>query len=280
MSHFDWILTDKVRAAADLVFNGGELDAADARHVLELLQSESEQHIRNRVGNSFYDKYFPTNRHGGNWKDGAPIGWVDHYTAGIKCSRTLRWFSKRSRGPGVGNSCSHLLMDYDGTSIILVNPLTTITWHATWANRTYIGIEHVNAGRLDKDDNDDEFLYMSKHLYPVKDDKPVQEIDGKFWEPYTTAQIAANIVLKRLVLQVLPSLDKEKFVDHEIIDPNRKQDCGPLWPLKALNSLVFSGYSANQIPVLSEETVLTADGVVRFNSEVRKLLTGTLPHVS
>jgi len=277
--HFDWTRTDKVRAAANLVFNGGKMSAADAREAINLLQKESEEHIRDRVGANFYKKYFPTNRHGCVWNQGAPIGWVDHYTAGIGSKGTLMWFSSRDRGPGVRNSCAHFVMDHDGTSMILVDPLTTVTWHATWANPRYIGVEHVNAGLLTKNE-DGRLLYQDKHLYPVKANKPVQEIGGKFWEPYTTAQIAANIMLKRLIYLALPTLKEDKFVDHEIIDPKRKTDCGPLWPLKALNELVFSWENAHRVGVLDEEAVLTKDGVDRFNAEVQALTTSTTSHVS
>ncbi len=279
MSLLDWILTDKVRAAADLVFNGGKLTQADARTALTLLQDESPTHIRARVGTRFYNSYFPTKRHGGAWKSEAPSGWVDHYTAGTSAKRTLKWFSSRDRGPGVGNSCSHFLMDHDGTVIVLVNPLTTVTWHATWANRTHLGIEHINAGRLTKN-KAGAFLYMGKLLYPVKDEKPVQEIAGKFWEPYTTAQLVSNIVLKRLVYLAIPTLDPTKFVDHEIIDPKRKQDCGPLWPLEALNRLVFSWKNANAITVLFEKDVLLVEDVTRFNSEVAQLTASIPSHAS
>jgi len=276
---FDWILTDKVRAAADLLYNGGQMDETDARNVVKWLQEESATHIQKRVGKEFYKKYFPTNRHGGGWRNGAPIGWVDHYTAGIKCSSTLRWFSKRDRGPGVGNSCAHFVMDHDGTCMILVSPLSNITWHATWANRTHIGIEHINAGRLEKGD-DGEFLYQGRHLYPVKDDKPIQEVNDKFWEPYTSAQIASNIMLKRLVSLALPTLEEEKFVDHQDIDPERKEDCGPLWPLHELNDFAFSWENANKISVLNEKTILTKDDVDRFKKETRELNTATTIRVS
>lgn len=270
--HFDWIRTSKVRTAADLLFNGGRISAEDAREVVKLLQKESEEHIKDRVGADFYEKYFPTNRHGHAWGQGAPVGWVDHFTAGIDSRGTLMWFSSRNRGPGTGNSCAHLVVDYDGTAMVLVDPLTTITWHATWANSKYIGVEHVNAGLLTKS-GDGRLLYQGKHLYPVKVDKPVQEIGGKLWEPYTTAQIAANIMLKRLIYLALPTLKKNKFVDHEIIDPQRKVDCGPLWPLKALNELVFSWENAHRVGVLDEETVLTKAGVERFNTEVQTIIT-------
>lgn len=276
---FDWILSDKIRAAVDLVYNGGKLDEADARDIIKLLQKESATHIQKRVGKSFYKQYFPTDRHGSGWREGAPTGWVDHYTAGIKCSSTLRWFSKRDRGPGTTNSCAHFVMDHDGTVMVLVDPLTTVTWHATWANRTHIGIEHINAGRLAKGDNG-EFLYQGRHLYPVKDDKPVQEISGKFWEPYTAAQLASNIALKRLIFLAIPTLKEDKFVDHQEIDPERKEDCGPLWPLHELNDFVFSWENAHKISVLEEKKVLVKEDVDRFKKEVRDLNAATTIHTS
>ena len=43
-----------------------------------------------------------------------------------------------------------------------------------------------------------------------------------------------------MLIRALPTLQIDKFVDHQVIDPKNKIDCGPLWPLGELNKLAFS----------------------------------------
>jgi N-acetyl-anhydromuramyl-L-alanine amidase AmpD len=265
---FDWIQNEKLRAAADLTVNGGKLDAQQANETLDLLVAESEFHIRKLVGDKAYEKYFPTNRTGGNWKAGCPIGLVDHYTAGIKASGTLLWFSKRERETP-GTSSAQYILDRDGVLMQLIDPRTTIAWHARGDSHTHIGIEHVNAGLLSKSGGG--FLYMEQHKYPQDRAPTVQELDGKYWEPYTSRQLMTNMVLKRWLIQAIPTLQKEHFVDHQMLDPARKVDCGPLWPLKSLNALVFSWKPLQGFTSL-EPTYMTKNAIAVFNGEVSDLL--------
>jgi N-acetyl-anhydromuramyl-L-alanine amidase AmpD len=267
---FSWTTDPKLKAAADLTMNGGRLLEEDARLVINTLSAESERLIKKYVGEEFYNQYYPSNRHGGNWDDDHPIGLVDHYTAGISARGTLKWFSNRDRGPGVGNSSAHFVMDRNGATMVIVDPLTTLAWHATWANRNHIGIEHVNAGLLSKNDKG-ELLYMNRHAYPDSRKDLPQEISGNLWEPYTAAQVVANIVLKRWLIQAIPTLTREHFVDHEIIDPERKTDCGPLWPLAELNDLVFSWRPIRPMKWLGVDNLLKQD-VDAFKEEVRAYL--------
>lgn len=267
---FSWTTDPKLKAAADLTLNGGRLLEEDARLVINTLTAESKHLIEKYIGEDFYNQYYPSNRHGGNWEAGHPIGLVDHYTAGISARGTLKWFSSRTRGPGIGNSSAHVIMDRDGTTMIIVDPLTTLAWHATWANRNHIGIEHVNAGLLSKNDKG-ELLYMGRFSYPDNRANLVQNISGEPWEPYTTTQVVVNIVLKRWLIQAIPTLDREHFVDHQIIDPERKKDCGPLWPLAELNDLVFSWKPIRGMQWLETENLLKQD-VDEFKKEVKAYL--------
>lgn len=267
---FPWTADVKLKAAADLTLNGGRLLQEDACFVINALRAESEHLIKKRVGAEFYNQYYPTNRHGGNWSDKHPIGLVDHYTAGISARGTLKWFSSRARGPGVGNSSAHFVMDRDGTPMIVVDPLTTLAWHATWANRNHIGIEHVNAGLLYKNDAG-ELFYRKRLVYPEERAALVQTVKGELWEPYTTAQVVTNIVLKRWLIQAVPTLEREHFVDHQVIDPDRKRDCGPLWPLAELNDLVFSWKPIRGMKWIETENLLKPD-VNAFKEEVESYL--------
>ena len=262
---FVWIEDDKLRATADLVMNGGELDSDSAKQTIERLRLEGVRLTKEYVGEDFYKKYFPSERHGSNWKNGRPIGIVDHYTAGIAADRTLKWFSNRDRGEGIGNSSAHFIIDRDGTIITVIDPLSLIAWHARGANGTHIGIEHVNAGLLSK--TDEGFKYLKIRDYPKERKKDIQGVEGQPWEPYTTAQIVSNIVLKRWLVWAIPTLKRSHFVDHQQVEPKRKRDCGPLWPLDTINSLVFNGKAFRDLSVFEKELLILSD-IDSFKKEV------------
>jgi N-acetyl-anhydromuramyl-L-alanine amidase AmpD len=268
---FSWVDDKGLRAAADFVLNGGVFDQDDAKRALEKLLKESEKQIEQQVGSEFYGKYFPTNRHGGRWKSGNPVGVVDHYTAGIRARGTLKWFSSRPRGSGVGNSSAHVVLDRDGRIFLVVNPLERVAWHARGANRTHIGIEHVNAGLLLRK-SDGKFYYLKTREYPEDRVEQLQEInEGEFWEPYTPAQLVSNIVLKRWLRWAIPTLKEDEFTDHQEIEPDRKKDCGPLWPLYEINDFVFSDEPVREMKWL-EKTVLRDKDVDGFKEEVKQKL--------
>lgn len=266
---FSWIQSPSLRAAADMILHGGRLSQGDARRVISNLHEESKTHIKTKVGDHFYERFFPTDRHGGPWKTGRPIGLIDHYTAGISGRATLRWFSRRDRGAGIGNSSAHYVLSRDGVASQIINPLENIAWHARGHSYTHIGIEHVNTGVLRVVNG--ELRYLNVRKYPAEREPHVQVINGEHWEPYTTRQIVTNIVLKRWLAMALPSLERAEFIDHEMADPERKRDCGPLWPLEAINDLVFS-YKPVRDMQWMESSYLSQEGVVEFEREVRNYL--------
>ncbi len=270
MDWFSWIKDDALRATFDYTLHGGTLERETAVDTVNALHDEAEHHIIKMVTRDFYNRYFPTDRHGPAWKKGNPFGLVDHYTAGTTAAGTLRWFSSRKRESGNGNSSAHYVMDRDGTIVTLINPLTTIAWHARAQSHTHIGIEHVNTGLLRKSESGG-YLFMDRYAYPTYREEWVEELSSGYWESYASAQIVSNIVLKRLLAQALPSLTKEHCVDHEQIDPSRKKDCGPMWPLRRINDLVFSWAPVRDMKSL-EPKYLMKNAVALFNSEVKELL--------
>jgi N-acetyl-anhydromuramyl-L-alanine amidase AmpD len=195
---------------------------------------------------------------------------VDHFTGGVRASDTLRWFSARPRAAGVGNSSAHVVIARDGAIIALIDPITTIAWHARAESYTHVGIEHVNAGLLRKEG--EEFFFQNTRKYVALRVPQLQEVEpDKFWEPYTPKQVVSNIILKRWLIAALPGMMKrEHFVDHQQIDPTRKIDCGPLWPLQEINDLVFSGEALAGMPWLQKE-VLTKDDVANFGASTSSL---------
>lgn len=269
MSKLTWVNHPRLRAALSLLANGGRLDPDDAVEILSILRDESAFHIKRLIGKRYYKKFYPTNRYGKPWDLDCPKGIVDHYTAGVAARGTLRWFSAEPRGPGVSNSSAHIVIDHDGTIVIVVNPLTYVAWHAPGVNSTHIGIEHVNAGLLRK--HEGKLYYQKRRTYPVERYSRIEEINGECWEPYTTAQIVSNVILKRLFLCIFSTMTRAGFVDHQQVDPNRKRDCGPLWPLDAINSLAFSGIPTGSIAALEEER-LSAIDTSCFGSSVEKAI--------
>lgn len=258
----EWASSPYTREVLLKLLLGHRFNEKEADRAYGTLWSESAQRITQKVGPR-YARYFPSNRHGGSWL-GNPIGVVDHYTAGISAKSTLVWFSNRPRGPGVGQSSAHAVIDFDGT-IYLVISLERIAWHARGANCSHVGIEHVNPGLLRKGTR--RIMFRGTRALPRHMEKHVSESGGKLWYEYTTKQIASNIALKRLALCMYPdSMVRERFVDHQMVDPRRKQDCGPLWPLDKINDFVFSWKSIEGFP-LPAASHLTAKDVTKLNHQ-------------
>jgi N-acetyl-anhydromuramyl-L-alanine amidase AmpD len=253
-----WTENEELLSAFNQTVEGWVLDQPQAMTVMKLLLKESEHLIRHYVGDSFYEAYFPTERHGGPWSHGNPTGVVDHYTAAAFAPGTLKWFSSQPR-KDQSNSSAHVVIDRNGAIMIVVDPMTTIAWHATKANPTHIGIEHVNCGLLRKSMG--QIFYMENVPYPAvrTPDVYMDNVTGNHWEPFTSAQIVSNIVLKRWLTWAIPELTRPNFVEHKDVDPTRKVDCGPLWPAAVINDLVFSDRDFDGMAWLSKDVLREKD---------------------
>ena len=271
MDCFDWVTDPAVAQALQACLAGEKLSLPEANKSVYLLIKEGEYHTQRIVGRPNYIKNFPTNRHGGAWSAGQPVGWVDHYTAAPTCVGTLMWFSNANRGPNAGQSSSHHVIDKDGTIITLVNPLTTIAWHATWSNYSHIGVEHVCSGLLGKT-KEGAFTFMGNTRYPAVLSVNIQEVNGQYWEPFTTKQLISNLALKRLLICAIPTLRQAHFVDHQVIDPKNKIDCGPLWPLKEINQLAFSFLGLVEEMDWMNSPYLTVQALASFKDAATKLI--------
>ena len=76
-------------------------------------------------------------------------------------------------------------------------------------------------------------------------------------------------------------MEREHFTDHQKIDPTRKIDCGPLWPLDGVNDLVFSGEPIREMKWLEKE-YLTEEDAEDFKVQVHEKMADratSLPHL-
>lgn len=267
---FPWIRNRNLRRLADSVVDGQPVNQTAARSGLDILKLESQATIRSLVTPEYYSRYYPTKRTGGAWGPGKPVGVVDHFTGAAAAGSSLRWFSSEPRKPETGNSSAHVVIDRNGTIMIVVDPLSRVAFHATIANQTHVGIEHVNCGELQQTPTG-LLLFMGTYKYPAERISQVQVVGGSMWESYTALQLVSNIVLKRLLRYALPTLERSHFVQHKDIDPGRKVDCGPLWPAPEIDNLVFSDVAFRDMSWTQLET-LTAQDTTKFKQDVRTLL--------
>lgn len=261
-----WVEDDTILQTLYELAKGTQVDPAVARDCNHRLYAyEGPRLIKKYIGNHNYEHYYPTDRVGPAWENGQPTGVVDHYTAGVSVRGPLLWFSSRERAEGIPSSSAHVVISPDGEAIFLVNPLARVAWHARGANHTAIGIEHVNAGLLRENDNG-ELFYQVNRPYVVRKEQPPIEMYGDSWEPYMRAQALANVLLKRMFLLAQPSLRPERFVDHQMIEPERKHDCGPLWPLPTLNEIVVKWWDVREIAALDPGNgVLDTSGLSKLS---------------
>lgn len=152
---------------------------------------------------------------------------VIHFTSGASAESSIEFW----RTPAAKGASAHLVIDRDGT-VYQTRPFNLTCGHAgksSWKgfsglNSCSIGIELANAG-------DSEALAKRWSKLPLVEAKhknggPVQK-----WESYPVAQLAAcEAVAKALVERY--KLDD--VVGHEDIAPSRKNDPGPLFPMKTL----------------------------------------------
>lgn len=184
---------------------------------------------------------------------------VLHYTAGASARSSAEWF----RDPRNANSSAHFVIDRDGTVLQCV-ALDDRAWHAggrtsTWArkavNQRSIGIEIANWGLLRGTTPESLQTPYGKPydgtaegvLLPTPADGPLFDRllrDGvslrdthvlTYWEPYPAAQLAAVRQLLGTLGSLFPILrtpgPAPRVVSHEEVDPTRKLDTGPLFPL-------------------------------------------------
>lgn len=182
----------------------------------------------------------------GPCKEGLPDTIVIHYTAGPSLSSCINTF----RDPSVAAS-AHIVIDTDG-SITQLIPLNKVAWHAghsSWLDRTginnySIGIEIVNAGRLEKTGS----IWRSWFGKTYPEDQVLRarhrnEDHDDWWHVYTEEQITAA---HELCLLIMKSYHIQYILGHEEISPGRKSDPGPAFPLDKLRDRLLHSNRKDQ----------------------------------
>ncbi len=168
---------------------------------------------------------------------GFPKYLVMHYTAATTAQSAISWFASKQ-----AKASAHLLVGRDGT-ITQFASFNSITWHAgesQWSglvgmNKYSIGIELVNAGRLQKTGSHwvcsvdkkvvpDNEVVIAKH----KNDQAETA-----WHAYTDIQLEVSIEIAALLVKTYSLSD---IVGHEDIAPFRKSDPGPAFPMSSFRS--------------------------------------------
>lgn len=143
-----------------------------------------------------------------------------HYTV-ASLARTLKIFS----GHANAHVAAHYTISEDGVIFKHVDE-EDAAYHAGlsyWCNKTAlnrhsVGIEHVNAG------------------YKETEDQPVGIIiegSDKEWYPFPLTQIAASLKLCKEIIARY-NIHPRNIVGHSDVAPGRKADPGPLFPWKEL----------------------------------------------
>lgn len=191
-------------------------------------------------------KFDEIDKTSGTFKEGLPDTIVIHYTAGPSLSSCVNTF----KDPSVKAS-AHVVIDLDG-SITQLIPFNKIGWHAgesSWLDRTdlnrySIGIEIVNAGRLERTGGiwrswfgkkyEEEDVLRAKHRNENHED---------WWHTYTENQITSVYELCRYLMQ---AYGIEYILGHEEISPGRKSDPGPAFPMDKLRDRLLHSNRKDQ----------------------------------
>ncbi len=151
---------------------------------------------------------------------------IMHYTANTSFRNTVKWFSKRR-----AKVSSHLVIGRDGKICQMV-PFNRIAWHAgesKWGeleslNRHSIGIELINAGKLER--QDDNWLSWEGKLIPDREVDILlhkNESTATGWHKYSKKQISMSI---KVACALHEEYTFRGILGHDDIAPERKIDPG------------------------------------------------------
>ncbi len=164
---------------------------------------------------------------------------IIHYTAGNSVDEAVDILCDQER-----KVSAHLVVARDGGLTQLL-PFDVIGWHAgqsRWGdregfNRYSIGIEIVNAGRLER--QGERFASWKGDEYgpeEVVEAVHRHQTQPSFWHKFTTAQVETVEALCRLLADEYGVVH---ILGHDEVAPGRKIDPGPAYPLDLLRARVL-----------------------------------------
>lgn len=211
------------------------------------------------------------------YKEGKPEGAVIHYTADEDFHRVLRWFLRdkyESKSSAEVVVADRLMPHHEecafGLPLVQKLPVTVFrcrelgetSWHATWTNKRFFGIENVCAGELRSESGefttwrprDRSAPEWTMPWQPGIEKDPVP-IHGRWWSPYMQGQIEANVTILKHLQDYYGSLKRPWIVGHELVQGfetlkgrgaamrRDKRDPGPTYPIHLVRAAVFGGVS-------------------------------------
>ena len=159
----------------------------------------------------------------------SPTVIVEHYTAGTGAEPAVAWLCNP-----VAKASAHLVIGDDG-SVYQLGPFNVRMWHAGvprgypgihGVNGRSIGFEHANAGLLTEIEPD---RFESLLGEPIPRNRVGFDAMGRPWHTYSSAQIEVSLAIHEALIDAYPITE---ILEHSEIDPRRKIDPGPLFPLE------------------------------------------------
>jgi N-acetyl-anhydromuramyl-L-alanine amidase AmpD len=198
---------------------------------------------------------------GAAWRSGAPQGAILHWTASDSLSSAVRWFCRKDAQTSAHAVVADRLLPWAKdmhadlplvaalpATCVQCRPVHLTAAHARSYNDVCYGIENQNVGPLQNRENATSWL-NGNQLVAYRSDKPAQKAFGQTYEPYTLAQVQANISLLQYVNAYSGgSLIPTFVLGHSCVQTARakngptedKLDPGPLFPVHQLRQRVFS----------------------------------------
>lgn len=161
----------------------------------------------------------------------SPCFIVLHYTATVNAEAAVEILIDKAK-----EVSAHLLIGREGEVIQLV-PFDKIAWHAgvsSWKgiaslNKYSIGIELVNAGKLEKD-CERYLTWDGNEISLIEVVEYRDELDEvSYWHNYPDKQI---LRLKEIVALLKANYPIKDILMHSEIAPERKIDPGPVFPIR------------------------------------------------
>ncbi len=204
------------------------------------------------------------NKTSGTFASGLPDTIVIHYTAGPSAKSAINTL-KEDDVP----ASAHIVVDLDGTLTQLV-PFNKIAWHtgkSAWLernglNKYSIGIEIVNAGRLEKNGN----VWRSWFGKTFPEEEVVRAVHRNestptWWHCFTEEQVESVFELCKAIMK---KYDIRHILGHEEISPGRKIDPGPAFPLDKIRDRLLHSDRKEDSDTTGEDII--SKGIVNAGS--------------
>jgi len=228
---------------------------------------------------------------------------VDHYTGGGSGRAVARYVAGKTVYKGklvpAPDACGHLIVCRDGAVIQQV-PFADRAYHAgtrsgrgdLWkgaepkrnVNDFTVGLENSNYGWLIKHQGaffvprKKNGIWVPGTRYPSKLPEPIRGPDHrgelKYWEPYSEELVESNIRIKKVLIDLGLVGERENWVGHSDVSPNRKSDPGPLFPIEYIldeafgSDVAIEGFVINGVSDPSEEESDMGDFIERADQDL------------